>query len=253
LVRSSGRITPTCRIKCPPIANPHPSNSFEAYLDAIAFTDLMIGDLISLLRRRNLFENTVVVLVGDHGEAFNEHPESGLGHGDWLFEVTAHVPLVLINPRLFHGEGDDRIVQQKDVAATVTWLAGDRRTYLNVGSPIFFRKTSEAAYLTSHFDVSSLRGALVRGRLKYVFRAAAEGLPGDDRLFDLVADPGETANLWRARAEEGREMKAQYFGWLTYWNERWMAVELRAKPVSRAWLDATLFTSEASPNPSGHP
>jgi arylsulfatase A-like enzyme len=229
-----------------PMKNAHPPNSFEAYRDAIASLDWVIADLTSLLERRQLFDRTVIVLVGDHGEAFNEHPESGRGHGDWLFEVTARVPLILVNPVLFHGERDDRIVQQKDVAATLTWLAGDERSSLNVGSAVFFEKPSESAYLISHLDTLSLRGALVRGPLKYVFREAAEGLPDDDRLFDLSADPGEMSNLWAQREAEGRRLKAQYFGWLKYWNERWMSVQLQAKPVSRAWLDSTLFTRDTS-------
>ena len=225
----------------PPMANPHPANSFEAYRDAVASLDEVIGDLDSLLERRGLQENTVVVLVADHGESFGEHAESARGHGDWLFEATAHVPLIFINPVLFHGERDERIVQQKDVAATIAWLAGDAHPDLNVGSTVFFQKASEAAYLLSHLDTSSLRGALVRGRLKYVFRGASEGLPDDDRLFDVISDPGETANLWRDRPADARQMKERYFGWLSYWNQRWLAVQLSTRVSDRRWMDATLL------------
>jgi arylsulfatase A-like enzyme len=223
-----------------PINNRHPPNSFEAYRDAVEFLDLVIGDVASMLERRGLIQDTVVVLVADHGESFAEHPESSRGHGDWLFEATAHVPLIFINPKLFHDERDDRIVQQKDVGATLAWLAGDDRADLNVGSSVFFQKSSESAYLISHLDTSSLRGALVRGRLKYVFREAVEGLPDDDRLFDLSADPGETKNLWRDRISEGQQLKARYFGWLSYWNQRWMAVQL-GKVADRTWLNSTLL------------
>ena len=228
-----------------PIVNTHPPNSFEAYRDTVAFLDLVIGDLALLLERRGLMQKTVIVLVGDHGESFSEHPESARGHGDWLFEPTAHVPLVLINPKLFHGERDERIVQQKDVAATIAWLAGDERPHLNLGSSVFFRKPAESAYLISHWDTSSLRGALVRGRLKYIFREAAEGLPDDDRLFDVVADPGETSNLWRQRPAEGQQMKANYFGWLSHWNKRWMAVQLGTRIADRNWLNTTLLDGNA--------
>ncbi len=225
----------------PPMANLHPANSIEAYRDAVASQDLVIGDLDALLERRGLKENTVIVLVADHGESFGEHAESARGHGDWLFEATAHVPLIFINPLLFHGERDERIVQQKDVAATIAWLAGDAHPDLNVGSTVFFQKPSEAAYLLSHLDTSSLRGALVRGRLKYVFREASEGLPDDDRLFDIISDPAETANLWRDRPIEARQMKERYFGWLSYWNQRWLTVQLSTQVSDRRWMDATLL------------
>jgi arylsulfatase A-like enzyme len=223
------------------MANLHPANSIEAYRDAVASQDLVIGDLDALLERRGLKENTVIVLVADHGESFGEHAESARGHGDWLFEATAHVPLIFINPLLFHGERDERIVQQKDVAATIAWLAGDAHPDLNVGSAVFFQKPSEAAYLLSHLDTSSLRGALVRGRLKYVFREASEGSPDDDRLFDIISDPAETANLWRDRPIEARQMKERYFGWLSYWNQRWLTVQLSTQVSDRRWMDATLL------------
>jgi arylsulfatase A-like enzyme len=227
-----------------PLSNPHPATSFEAYRDTVVFLDQVIGDLHSLLERRRLIQNTVIVLVADHGESFAEHGESGRGHGDWLFEATAHVPLIFINPVLFHGERDERIVQQKDVAATIAWLAGAGHPDLNLGSSVFFQKPSESAYLISHLDTSSLRGAFVRGRLKYVFREGAEGLPDDDRLFDLIADPGETANLWREYPIEARQMKERYFGWLSYWNQRWLAVQLSTEVSDRRWVNTTLLGRE---------
>ena len=99
------------------------------------------------------------MLVGDHGEAFEEHPEQGhLGHGDWLFEQSVHIPLIFWSPTLFHGERDDRLVQQKDVAATLSWLAGDARPTLSFGQSVFFfAKPTESVYLSSHPDIP--RGA----------------------------------------------------------------------------------------------
>ncbi|WP_224361224.1 sulfatase-like hydrolase/transferase [Hyalangium versicolor] len=208
-----------------PMENAHPPNSFAAYRDAVAYQDLVIGDLVEMLKRRGQFENTVLVLVADHGEAFREHPEAGSAHGDRLFDMSVHIPLVFINPRLFHGERDDRVVQQKDVAATLAWLAGDSRPVLNLGSTVFHEHPSQTAYLISHLDVASMRGALVQGRLKYMYVAPLGTKVADERLYDLVADPGERHDLWQERQEEGRALKARYFGWLQYWSERWGSAE----------------------------
>ncbi|WP_224242192.1 sulfatase-like hydrolase/transferase [Hyalangium gracile] len=224
-----------------PMKNAHPPNSFAAYRDAVAYQDLVIGDLVELLKRRGLFENTVIVLVADHGEAFREHPEAGSAHGDRLFDMSVHIPLVFINPRLFHGERDDRVVQQKDVAATLTWLAGDARPVLNAGSTVFHERASSTAYLISHLDVASMRGAIVHGRLKYMYVAPLGMKPPDERLYDVVADPGERHDLWAERQEEGRALKARYFGWLQYWGERWGAVEHSGAVKDREALYQQLF------------
>jgi hypothetical protein len=230
----------------PPMENAHPPNSFAAYRDAVAYQDVVLGDLVEMLKRRGLFERTVIVLVADHGEAFREHPEAGLAHGDRLFDMSVHIPLVFINPRLFHGERDDRVVQQKDVAATLAWLAGDARPVLNAGSTVFHEHASETAYLISHLDVASMRGALVRGRLKYMYVAPMGTGPADERLYDVVADPGERHDLWEERQEEGRALKARYFGWLQYWGERWGSVEHSGALKDREALQRQLFGDTAA-------
>jgi phosphoglycerol transferase MdoB-like AlkP superfamily enzyme len=228
------------------MGNAHPPNSFEAYKDAVAYQDLVIGDLVALLKRRGLFERTVIVLVADHGEAFREHPEAGTAHGDRLFEMSVHIPLMFINPRLFHGEKDERVVQQKDVAATLGWLAGDSRPVLNAGSSVFHEHASNTAYLISHLDVASMRGAVVRGNLKYMYVAPTGTKPADERLYDVVADPGERHDLWTERQDEGRALKARYFGWLQYWSERWGTVEHNGAVKDREALYRELFGEAAA-------
>jgi arylsulfatase A-like enzyme len=167
----------------------------------------------------------VVVLVGDHGESFGEHPASGLGHGAWLFDETAHVPLVFVNPRLFHGERDPRIVQQKDVAATLAWLAGDARPQLNVGSAVFYQRSSTTAYLANRYDPSNHRGGLVRGSESFVIGWATQRDIPPGKLFDLEADPGEMVDLSARDPQRLLALRQRYFGWLETWTDRWMVLE----------------------------
>jgi len=222
------------------LGNTHRLNSFEAYRDAVAYEDAVVGDLDALLERRGVRDDTVVVLVGDHGESFGEHPDAGFAHGSGVYEGSSHVPLLVTNARLFHGETDDRVVELKDLAPTLAWLAGDARPTLNVGSCLFFEKPSESAYLVNNLDESSFRGGVVRGALKYQAWSALGGA-GDDRLYDVVADPGETRNLWTERPAEGRALKARYFGWLNTWNERWSEIETRDLYGDRAALERVLL------------
>ncbi|HLL53006.1 MAG TPA: sulfatase-like hydrolase/transferase [Myxococcaceae bacterium] len=232
-----------------PLPNRHPPNSFAAYKDAVASLDDVIGDVADALERRGLSENTVMVLVADHGESFAEHPDAGLAHGDRLYETSTHIPLVLVNPRLFHGERDDRVVQQKDLAPTLAWLAGDSREHLNAASSLFLERDSAAAYLISHLDVTSLRGALVSGRWKYQYTGPVGDARADERLYDLQADPNEQRNVWGQHEAEAEALRRRYFGWLAHWNERWMRVEQEGPTQDRARLHQLLF--DRAPEPAG--
>lgn len=223
-----------------PLKNQHPKSTYGAYLEAVAYLDGVFADLFALLERRQLAEKTVVVLVADHGESFGEQPESGHAHGDWLYETNTHIPLVLFNPVLFKGERDHRLVQQKDVAATLAFLAGDARPRLNVGNDVFHERVSHTAYMASHLDVSSLRGALVREKWKYIFQQGIGAVPERNRLYDLQADPGEKNDLWAREPEVGRALRERYLGWLGYWSSRWIALDLENQLQNRERVRAVL-------------
>jgi arylsulfatase A-like enzyme len=219
-----------------------------AYRESVTALDSLLGELFDVLEARGRTEDTVVVLVGDHGESFGEHPASGLGHGAWLFEETAHVPLVLLNKRLFHGERDARLVQQKDVAATLAWLAGDARPQLNVGSTVFHQRGSESTYLVNRYDASNLRGGLVRGNEDFIIgRATLRDIPLGS-LYDIASDPKETRDLAMRDPEELRALRRRYFGWLETWTDRWLVLE-----QSGAWADADAVANALHLPPSNRP
>jgi len=64
----------------------------DLYDGEIAYMDFYIGKIIEALRKKNLLSRTLVVLAGDHGEAFGEKVE--IGHGIFLYEGTMKVPLI---------------------------------------------------------------------------------------------------------------------------------------------------------------
>ncbi|MCP5108087.1 MAG: sulfatase-like hydrolase/transferase, partial [bacterium] len=69
----------------------------------IAFTDEAVGKIVEALKSRGLLENTLVVIVGDHGEAFGEHNE--YGHGIFCYDEALKVPLIFYNPQLLPRQG----------------------------------------------------------------------------------------------------------------------------------------------------
>jgi hypothetical protein len=221
-----------------PPGNRAPLNTEAAYREAVAYLDEVLDALFGVLEGHGRADDTVVILVGDHGESFGEHAEVGAAHGDWLYQQTTHVPLVFSNPRLFHGERDGRVVQQKDVAATAAWLAGEADPNFNQGRSVFHARRSEAAYLVSHLDVASLRGALVADNLKYLFVQGVEGRRHEEHLFDLAVDPLERNDLLPSQPERSGPLRARYFGWLRHHLGLWMEIEADGRWNDAAHLEA---------------
>jgi arylsulfatase A-like enzyme/predicted Zn-dependent protease len=66
------------------------------YDGEIAFTDLHVGRALDWLEQRGMAENTVVVVVGDHGESLGEHGETE--HGYFVYDATVRVPFIIRVP-----------------------------------------------------------------------------------------------------------------------------------------------------------
>lgn len=169
--------------------------SSNPYDGEIAFMDEAVGAVVGKLREKNLLGRTLVVLAGDHGEAFGEKVE--MGHGVFLYDGTLKVPLILYAPgHLPGGRVVPSRVRLTDIVPTVldmvnlpvpaevegqslVPMAGgkmgrDRETYI------------ETFYPRENYGWSELTG-LVSGDWKYIRAPKPE-------LYNLKTDPGEIRN-----------------------------------------------------------
>ena len=92
------------------------------YRGEISFADAAFGDLIEVLEKNRLLDETLVVLTSDHGEAFGEH--GNRGHSKTLFEETLRIPLILRHPKLFASGQRSENVDLLDLSATIAAMAG---------------------------------------------------------------------------------------------------------------------------------
>jgi choline-sulfatase len=97
-------------------------NLLDLYDAEIATSDAAFGELIDLLARRGLWEDTVVVFVSDHGEELYEH--GGWQHGKTLHTEMLDVPLIVHAPGAPDARTVQRQVQQVDVTPTILDLLG---------------------------------------------------------------------------------------------------------------------------------
>jgi arylsulfatase A-like enzyme len=97
----------------------------QKYDYEIAFEDGVIGDLLDALDKDQLAATTTVVLMSDHGEAFNNAhgSEAGWYHGMSLYEELLHVPMIFRIPGTAPATRGD-VVQLVDLAPTIACLFG---------------------------------------------------------------------------------------------------------------------------------
>jgi arylsulfatase A-like enzyme len=95
----------------------------SVYDSEVLYVDWWIGVIRRELLRLELSEETLVVLVADHGESFFEHGR--LLHGDHLYNEVLRVPLIFSHPALFEqGRRIDDLAGIVDVFPTIVDLLG---------------------------------------------------------------------------------------------------------------------------------
>src|SRR5882672_4156508 len=95
----------------------------EPYDGEIAYVDSVIGGLMETLRQRGLYQNSLIAIAADHGEAFGEHGEER--HGMFLYDETIHVPLLLKLPAgRFGGKRVEERVALAEVAPSLLEAVG---------------------------------------------------------------------------------------------------------------------------------
>jgi arylsulfatase A-like enzyme/cytochrome c-type biogenesis protein CcmH/NrfG len=180
------------------------------YDGEIAYVDAQLGRVLAYLRQAKLYDNTMIIVAGDHGEGLGEHGEET--HGFFIYNSTMRVPWV-IKPVARTGQTQviDSQVSLVDLMPTALDLLGVTTPAEAQGrslTPLLRREEKTTAtggiYMESylprlHFNWSELRG-IQAGRYKLIDAPKAE-------LYDLERDPGETRNLLHERRATVRELR----------------------------------------------
>jgi arylsulfatase A-like enzyme len=193
-----------------PYAPPFPYGSRfrdRPYDGELAYADAQLGRLFDFLRDDPDWSDTLVIVVGDHGEGLHEHRERF--HATLVYETTQHVPLIVRAPGARPRRVDEP-VSLVDLMPTVLELA-------RVGVPAGLRGTSLAPALRGRgLPQRDLYFESVAGMLNYGWdelhgiRAGRYKLidSDDPELFDLEADPAELSNLAGTDADRVADLRA---------------------------------------------
>jgi arylsulfatase A-like enzyme len=169
----------------------------DLYDGEVAYLDRQIGRLLAFLESRGMLEDTILVVVADHGESLGEH--GILFRHAGLHDTTTHVPLMIRWPNR-QGRRIEGLVQTIDLFPTILRAAGLRIPPQD-GQDL--EKTRRAVFA----EHSDHLGAMVRTRdFKYIQTGP--------ELYDLKTNPRETKNLAGRGLAVERELADLLRQWL---------------------------------------
>ncbi|HEX5011781.1 MAG TPA: sulfatase-like hydrolase/transferase, partial [Planctomycetota bacterium] len=97
----------------------------DHYDGGLAYLDDRLGQLFSRLQQAGVLDSTIVVVVADHGEVFDEHGPEWFAHDPYLFDENVHIPLLVHLPGDAQaGRHASDMVSQVDVLPTLLELTG---------------------------------------------------------------------------------------------------------------------------------
>ncbi len=179
------------------------------YLNSIRLQDIFLESLFDHYKDLDLYDDTVFVILADHGEGFGEH---GIyTHGNIPYEEGLKIPMIVHDPQRFeNGERVEAPVNQLDTLPTIADLLGyeiDGGAYQ--GSSILSPQLPEDRSLK--FSCWAAEECLVslQGTEKYIY--FYDNRP--DQLFDLSEDPLEQNDLAAERQEDVEERRNELLEW----------------------------------------
>ena len=191
----------------PPYAERHKSQPYDG---EIAFADEQVGRVVRFLKARGLYQRTLIVVAGDHGEGLGEHGEQT--HGFFIYNSTLHVPLIMKFPagRNARPARVSEDVSTVDLLPTVLdalrlpsppQVQGKSLLPRSVEDRAGGELYSESFLPRLHFNWSELRG-LQAGRYHFIDGPKPE-------LYDLESDPKELKNLYPEKPALAAELQGK--------------------------------------------
>jgi arylsulfatase A-like enzyme len=210
----------------------------DLYDGEILFMDNHFGRFIRYLREQGLYDESVIVFVGDHGEEFFDHLR--FLHGKTVYQENANVPLIIKLPEQGHkGEVIDSCTQSIDVVPTIYDLLGIPIPEILDGLsllPLIFSKEDNHGLLFTEIDHSGDKAASI---IDYPWKLVVPRGNTDKarvELYNINNDWSETQDL-----EAANPVTAGYL------RSRLLAYEAQLERRSANFADAPEVETSALP------
>jgi arylsulfatase A-like enzyme len=166
----------------------------------VHWVDARLGEFFSYLKQRGLYDNSIIIVTSDHGDATGEFGR--MSHSTSIWPEIMHVPLIIHLPPKMREKlvyDDTRLSTLTDITPTLYYLLGHRPIVQNAlyGRPLFAETKQELdSYprkdLLLASDVRAVYGILTADQ-RYLYTTYDS--PAQSYLFDLAADPNAEHNI----------------------------------------------------------
>ena len=196
-------------------ATPADREYIEAtYDENLLYGDYEVGRVIKKLKDMKLYDNTILIVTADHGEAFWEHGFQG--HNSQLYEESVHIPFILklSSKTDLHKKEVSNPVRTLDVYPTLVDLLHLSRRNWNVDGHSFIPylvsdKLEDAPVFTQ--TIAEQAYSWMEGNFKYIYHRHTHS----EELYNLKTDPGERTNLIKTDPIQAAYLRSRLFGWHT--------------------------------------
>ncbi len=191
------------------------------YLNDIHYLDFYVKNVMDQYKKLGLYDKTIFVIYGDHGEGFGEH---GLfQHDNTIYQEGIKIPLMIHDPGRFQGgQHTETLTNQLDLLPTIVDLLG----YKVEGGQYPGRSMlappddNRTLYFSCFYDYRCL--ASLKGDQKYIYFYGNQ--PAE--VYNIKKDPLEQHNIANdVSAEELKKRRSEVLAWFSKVNATYQGLQ----------------------------
>lgn len=186
--------------------------NLNRYLNALQNSDEAFGELLEGLQKRGQLNNTLVIVIGDHGEAFGTHNQTS--HASYIYEENVHIPCIIYNPVLCRGNSESEIGGLIDIPPTIMHVLSLPSPETWQGRSLFSEEKKNRVFFISPY--SDFLFGTRSEEWKYIYNASTNR----DELYNLKADPKELKNVAKFHREIVKQEYEILAAWVQYHNRK---------------------------------
>lgn len=165
------------------------NKKFNRYLNSVRYVDHFVKNVIDGLKAQGIYEDTIIAVVGDHGEAFGEHKLSQ--HDKVMYEEGAAIPLIIHDPsRPNLARRITSPVSQLDLMPTLIELSNHKLLNGNVPGLSLTKEIPKDRAIKMFCWTRNTCAAMIKGRTKLIHNFGRR----TDEFYDLDLDAKEARN-----------------------------------------------------------
>lgn len=119
------------------------------YRQEVSYMDKHLGELMAYLKKNRMYQNSIFVIVGDHGEGLGEYRKHK-GHIDYLNKIYVKVPLIICGKNIKKSRVREQVVSCLDIAPTILDIAQIKRPEFMKGKSLLYPLKNEDLLLETY-------------------------------------------------------------------------------------------------------